>query len=286
MTTQTPDQLGICSWSTHPSTPQELAIRTRELGLTKVQLALMSLLDEPEVWGDVQSILAAEGVTIVSGMCGTTGEDYSTLESIHRTGGFVPDATWDQSWARMQQFAKIAQGLGLSEVSTHSGFLPADPSSPDFAKLVGRVAEVANCFSDHGLNLIFETGQETAATLANFLAALDEKGATNTGVNFDPANMILYDMGDPVESFKTIASRVWQVHIKDATRSPVKGEWGLEVPIGDGEVDWPAFVQALNEADFTGNLVIEREAGDNRIADVRTAIERLSEVMAQVAVAS
>jgi len=70
---------------------------------------------------------------------------------------------------------------------------------------------------------------------------------------------------------RALGSYVRQVHIKDARRTKVSGQWGEEVPVGTGEVNWPGFFGALKELNFTGNLVIEREAGDQRIADIITA---------------
>ncbi len=276
----TTERLGICSWSTHPKDPADLAGRLRDVGLKKVQLALNPLRTDPAVWGDVQAVLAQDGASIASGMFGTIGEDYSSLESIRRTGGVVPDQHWAENWKIVQDVAKLAQRLQLKLVSCHAGFLPHEPSDPAFTKLVGRITQIAKCFADHGLTLLFETGQESGPTLLSFLTALDAQGATNTAVNFDPANMILYDMGDPIDALKTLLPRVRQVHIKDAVRTTVKGQWGQEVPIGDGQVDWPAFMRVLAQGNYTGDLIIEREAGQNRVGDIRLAIQRLGAVMA------
>jgi sugar phosphate isomerase/epimerase len=90
------------------------------------------------------------------------------------------------------------------------------------------------------------------------------------GVNFDPANMILYGMGDPVRAVADLADYIEQVHIKDATATTVPGTWGSEVPAGSGQVRWEAFFGVLEEYGVSGDLVIEREAGDQRIADVAT----------------
>jgi sugar phosphate isomerase/epimerase len=81
-------------------------------------------------------------------------------------------------------------------------------------------------------------------------------------VNFDPANMILYDKGDPVEAVHVLGKWIRQVHLKDATRTKVPGQWGTEVPVGTGEVAWPEFFDALAKLNFSGPLVIEREAGE------------------------
>ncbi|MFZ4576545.1 MAG: sugar phosphate isomerase/epimerase family protein, partial [Phycisphaerales bacterium] len=92
------------------------------------------------------------------------------------------------------------------------------------------------------------------------------------GVNFDPANMILYGMGDPVESLRALMPHVMQVHLKDATPSATPGQWGAEVPLGAGAVDWSSFFATLRAAGYAGDLCIEREAGEQRIEDIRTAL--------------
>ncbi|MDA0839097.1 MAG: sugar phosphate isomerase/epimerase [Planctomycetota bacterium] len=278
-TPQKPEQIGICSWSTHAKGPDELIERLDQIGLKNVQLALNGLLDADSPWQDIQAKMSAKGFNIVSGMFGTIGEDYSTVETIRRTGGVVPDETWEGNWKIVQGVAKVAHELGLELVSTHAGFLPHDDSDPNFQKLVDRISQIAVEFSNYGLSLLFETGQETAETLTHFIEALIANGSANVGVNFDPANMILYDMGEPVESLRALMPHVQQIHIKDGIRTTVKGEWGKEVPIGDGEVDWNAFLGVLAVHDYTGNMVIEREAGEDRVGDVRTAIARITEAM-------
>ncbi len=276
MTTLKPEQLGICSWSLRPKEPAELVRGVRNLGLKRVQLALNAVRDPNGPWARVQEELAAADIEVCSGMFGTVGEDYSSLESIKRTGGVVQDAHWDANWHIAQDVAAVAKRMGLSMVSFHAGFIPDDAHDPTFAKLQQRIARIADLFKDHGLTLVFETGQETAAALWQFL---DTLARPNVGINFDPANMILYDKGDPIASLRKLMPRVRQVHIKDARRTQVPGSWGLETPIGEGEVDWKAFLRTLAEADYTGNLVIEREAGGDRAGDVRRAIERLIAMM-------
>ncbi len=100
---------------------------------------------------------------------------------------------------------------------------------------------------------------------------LEKLNKKNVGVNFDPANMLLYDKGNPVAAARALGPWIRQVHIKDARRTAHPDSWGDEVPAGTGEVDWPAFFTALREVNFTGNLVIEREAGNQRVEDIRRA---------------
>lgn len=269
------DRLAVCSWSLHPNGPQDLADKLQATGISRVQLALDPLRVNPVVWRDTDHDLRQKGITVVSGMFGCVGEDYTTLETIRLTGGMVRDSTWEQNWKNMRATAALAQQLGLKLVTFHAGFLPHDEADPGFRKLLQRLREVAEIFRLADLWLGLETGQETASDLLHFLQKLN---CRNVGVNFDPANMLLYDKGDPIASLRALAPWLMQVHIKDARRTQVPGTWGEEVPAGLGEVDWPAFFITLKELHFSGDLVIEREAGDQRVADIRTAkgmVERL-----------
>jgi sugar phosphate isomerase/epimerase len=75
---------------------------------------------------------------------------------------------------------------------------------------------------------------------------------------------------------------VMQVHIKDATATKVPGQWGAEVPVGTGEVDWAAFFAALKAGGFGGCMSIEREAGQQRIADIMRAKRFILDIIGKV----
>lgn len=261
-------RLAVCSWSLQPATPAELLDRLAATGVRRVQLALDPLRAEPSVWGSAPRRLSEAGVALVSGMFGTVGEDYSTLETIKRTGGIVPDETWAENWRNIEATAALASDLGLRLVTFHAGFLPHDPADPGFEKLVDRLRRIADLFAARHIDLGLETGQETAETLDGFLSRLDRP---NVGVNFDPANLILYDKGEPVAALRRLTRWLKQVHLKDARRTRTPGTWGEEVVVGTGEVDWPAFFRALADASYHGDLCIEREAGTQRVADIRAA---------------
>jgi sugar phosphate isomerase/epimerase len=262
------ERLAVCSWSLQPDSPEALVAQVRALGIPRVQLALDPLRENPAVWGRAARVLGEAGVEVVSGMIGFVGEDYTTMESIRRTGGVTPDATWPGNQANVARSAELAAALGLRLVTFHAGFLPHEETDPAYGVFRHRSETVAGLFAGHGVQVAFETGQETAPALAAFLRDLDRTGA---GVNFDPANIVLYDNGDPVEALRTLAPWVKQIHIKDGRRTRVPGTWGEEVVAGTGDVDWPAFFSALREVGFGGWCCIEREAGTTRPADIRAA---------------
>ena len=264
------NRLAVCSWSLLPEDPGDLAEKLTSTGVQRVQLALDPLRESPSVWGDAESVLEQAGITIISGMFGCVGEDYSTLDSIRQSGGICPDTTWEQNLANISATVPIAVSLGLKLVTFHAGFVPHDPADPDYAKMLTRLAAVSEIFRNEGIAVGLETGQETAEELASLMEVLND---SNVFINFDPANMLLYGKGDPIQALRLLAPWIRQVHIKDAVTSRVPGEWGEEVPVGTGEVNWHDFFSMLEEANYTGDLVIEREAGNQRLIDIRSARE-------------
>lgn len=277
-------RIGVCSWSLAAEDAAEMAQAASACGVQGVQIALDPIRQGAQDPAHVVSRLRDAGLALLSGMMATRGEDYSTLDSIRRTGGLRPDEHWPANLEAARRNADLAGRLGLKLVTMHAGFLPevaADGEGAERAKLVDRLAQVARVFESRGVTLGLETGQETAQTLLEVLAS---PGLERVGVNFDPGNMILYGMGEPVEALRTLVGgvrgvegveggRVVQLHIKDAMPAPPeqRGEWGQEVPAGQGSVNWPALLGVVREAGLDVDLVIEREAGPNRIDDVRTA---------------
>ncbi|MBI5866557.1 MAG: sugar phosphate isomerase/epimerase [Planctomycetes bacterium] len=266
-------RFGVCSWSLQPENPRDLVEKVRATGLSAVQLALDPLGEPAWPVEETLACLRDAGIAILSGMMRTRGEDYSTLESIRRTGGVRQDAHWEWNLANARRIADLAAGpVGVPLVTFHAGFLPPGMGDPLRRVMVERLRAVIDVFAAKGVRVGFETGQETAATLTDVLGELNRPTA---GVNFDPANMILYDHGDPVESLRILAPRVVQVHIKDAVRTRVPGQWGSEVAVGAGEVAWPAFLDALCDAGLQCDLLIEREAGGRRVDEIRAAHEHV-----------
>lgn len=269
-------RIGVCSWSLGASTPEQLVDRVCEVGVRSVQLALDPIREDRDgTWNEVRvlHVLRSEGISIISGMMGTLGEDYSSLESIARTGGVRPDATWPANLIAARASARLARRLHIPLVTLHAGFIPHEAGS-ERRKMVERLRTIADVFDDAGVRLAFETGQESAETLLGALAELDRP---SVGVNFDPANMVLYSMGNPVDALGKLAHRVAQVHIKDALPASRPGAWGDEVAAGEGCVDWTRFFETLRERRVGVDLVIEREAGDDRVGDARRGLALIQE---------
>ena len=263
-------RIGVCSWSLQATSPQELAERVLAVGVDCVQLALEPLREGRWKLAETQSVLSRAGIEVRSGMMSTFGEDYSTLATIRATGGLRPTEHWDKNVEIARRDAELASRLGLKLVTFHAGFLPHVAHDPERETMLGRLRAVVDIFAASNVRVAFETGQESAGTLVVVMRELDRPTA---GVNFDPANMILYGMGEPVTALRLLGSRVAQVHIKDAKKAKKAGTWGSEVAVGSGEVDWNAFFAECGRQKLKVDMMIEREAGTTRVKDMIKARE-------------
>jgi sugar phosphate isomerase/epimerase len=230
--------------------------------------------------GDAMPAVArGSGIRFTGAMLGFPGEDYTTPATIKATGGFGDPATRAERLERLEWALERTLALGLSDLMLHAGFLP-EPGDPDRPAMLATLARAAELAAARGVTLAFETGQETADLLRQ---TLDELKAPNLKVNFDPANMLLYNMGDPIRAVEILGPDIRSVHVKDARRPRAVGVWGEEVPLGQGEVNIRKFVQTLKRVGYSGPLVVEREVGNQagRLRDVAHGLAYLRECLAE-----
>ena len=195
--------------------------------------------------------------TVVFG--GFDGESYADIPTTARTVGLVPEETRAARALEMKEIADFAKLLGVDVVGMHIGFVPADRECDSYKGLLAVTRDLLDYVGAQGQNIHLETGQETADHLLEFLHDVDR---SNLYINFDPANMILYGTGNPIEALKKVGHRVRSVHCKDAKWAPeaVRGqEWGTEVALGDGDVGMDVYLQTLLSLGYRGPLTIERE---------------------------
>lgn len=261
-----PLQIGVCSWSLKlPDLAQTLDTIRNKLGLGLVQVGFWT--EEFKDHDRVIGLIRKSGLEVSATCIGFETEDYSTIQKIAETGGFRPDAYWEQRFARTVAYADFTKALGVKLLAAHIGFVPHDPKDPVHRVMVERIQRICDELGQRGLTLVMETGQEKASDLLAFIGAV---GRPNIGVNFDPANMVLYGAGEPVDAVTLLKDKIIHVHMKDANWSKSPGtEWGEEVVLGSGEADIPRVVSKLRSQGYRGPLVIEREAGDNRLGDIQ-----------------
>ena len=284
MASVAPMETGLMFWAEESGAAATLD-RVKAYGLHNGQLGLGPDIDLAKALPDWQAVLPAYGIALTAAVCSYEGEDYADLGRVHESVGFTTPAYRAERVARTKAIAAFAQHLAIHTVSCHIGFIPEDPSEPLYGELVALTQDLCDDLHTRKQTFVLETGQESAAVLVGFLSDVDR---TNLKVNFDPANMVLYGSGDPLQALALLRPWVLSVHCKDGTLPASAGTLGKEVRLGDGAVDFPAFLHLLKSTDYTGPLTIEREEPDAAVksADVRVAIERLAEWKQQAGIAA
>lgn len=268
---------GVMFW-----TDRDHVARIKRLGVRCGQLGVDPSFEFTDVAvEDWRSALEQEQFTVVTVFAAYTGESYADLPTVQRTVGFIPRETRIERFERTCAVSDFAAGLGVSSIACHIGFVPEDRSHVDYIEVRELVRRVCDYAARHGQTFALETGQEPADTLLGFLRDVDRD---NIAINFDPANMILYGTGDPVEALGVLGPHVVSVHCKDG-RWPPKNDpnaLGAEVPLGTGDVGIERFIARLREVGFGGPLNVEREAENQqeRLCDIQAGVELLKRLTA------
>ncbi len=252
------DRLGICTWSIDRNNRIAAIRRTRtDFNLDRVHLGIF---DEPALdtvdTAAIQRTADEHGLVIEATFIGFTDLDRTSVESVGRTGGLIPDEFAERRLDTLARGAQLTQSLGVEMMAAHLGRIPADPNDPLRRKLLTRVAQAAETAAKHGVTILAETGQESASTLAAFL---DDLGSPDIAVNFDPANFVLLGTDDPLQAAEILAPRTRLVHLKDALPSNRPGQsFGRTAILGTGVVDFPAMIQRFATANYSGPWIVEQ----------------------------
>lgn len=177
--------------------------------------------------------------------------------------GLVPMEYRKERCEIMKQASDFCKLIGVDRIATHAGFIPEDLHDPLYVSLVEDLKAVAAYCKKNGQLFCFETGQETPVTL---LRTIQDIGYDNVGINLDPANLVMYGKGNAVDSLKVLGKYLFGVHIKDGCYPTDGKELGVEVPVGQGDVDMPRLLAAIEELGYDGPLTIEIEL-DRRMGE-------------------
>jgi sugar phosphate isomerase/epimerase len=217
------------------------------------------------------------GIEISSLWAGHSGRAEWNFTEGPTTIGVVPAETRAGRVAEYKSAAEFAARIGAPSITTHVGFIPENPNDREYPGVVAALNEVAGACRRHGVGFWFETGQETPVTL---LRTIQDIGLDNLGINLDPANLILYGKGNPVDALDVIGGWVRGMHAKDG-RYPTDGRsLGHETAIGQGKVDFRALIGGLKQRGFAGRVTIEREiSGPQQKADILASIAYLKPLL-------
>ena len=268
-----PLEIAVMFWAGRD--PAETIAEVTRLGIRCGQLAIPGDLDlnSAPLW---RAALAEAAFTVYTVFATFSGESYADIPTVHDTVGFIPPATRAEREKRTLEVSNFASIIGAQGIATHIGFLPEDSGDPDYVAVREMVRRVCDHAAAHGQTFALETGQESASVLLDFLHDVNRD---NLGINFDPANMILYGTGDPVEALGILGEHILSVHCKDGDwpDQSVPGALGVEQPLGKGAVGVERFLKQLRHVGYTGPLAVERETHDaaQRLRDVEAGVELL-----------
>ena len=229
-----------------------------EMGLPTIQLHTPPKGQRDQASADkILATLKPYQISITAVFGGFEGESYASIPTVVETVGLMPETTRQQRLEEMFEISDFAKMIGCDVIALHLGFVPHDTNDPAYQDIIAVTKQLCEYAANNGQAVHLETGQETADALVAFIS--DTK-CDNLFVNFDPANMILYGAGEPIEAVQKIGSLIKSVHCKDAKWAANPGqEWGEETKLGDGDVGMKTFLQTLQKIGYTGPLTIERE---------------------------
>lgn len=226
-----------------------------------------------EIADKVLSAAKEFDIEITALWCGWSGPRVWNFQEGPATLGLVPVTYRHARIMDLKKGSDFAKKIGVTNVVTHAGFLPENPNTTEFTDVVCAIRDVANYCKKNDQYFLFETGQETPVTLRRTIECV---GTENLGINLDPANLILYGKANPVDALEVFGEYVRNVHGKDGMYPTDGNKLGKETPIGEGKVNYPAFIAKLKEIGYNGPIIIEREiSGEQQIADIKKAKEYL-----------
>ncbi len=255
--------------------PDAAIRRVHDLGFPTCQVGVSSF--EPEMAARLRAALDHHKIEATALVCGGPGPEIYDFYRGPLTIGLVPRGSRDARIAQVKRASDFARRCGIPAVQTHCGFIPENPNDPVYKEAVEAIRTVAAYCRQNHQNFRCETGQETPITL---FRTIKDVGLDNVGVNFDAANLILYGKANPVDALEILGPLVQGIHAKDGLYPTDPKELGREVPIGQGKVNFPAFIKRLKEIGYRGPLTIEREiSGPKQAEDIRAARKYLEQLI-------
>ncbi|MFO7611208.1 MAG: sugar phosphate isomerase/epimerase family protein [Clostridia bacterium] len=211
---------------------------------------------------------------VVSALCGDPGG-----------GGFSHPADNPARIELSKKIIDLALDLETNVVTTHVGAIPSDSNHDRYKIIRDACLELGEYAGGTGVSFAIETGPEHSSVLRSFIDGLPCKGIR---VNLDPANLVMVIGENAADAVGNLAPYIVHTHAKDG-RMLVKcnpedlyvthtRSWEgafIETPLGEGDVGFPAYLDALCKSGFDGFLTIEREVGENPGNDIKKAVDFL-----------
>lgn len=232
------------------------------MGMESCQLVCWDkeILQNNSVADAVNAAVEKHHVTITAFWCGWEGRKVWDFYEGQITLGLVPPDYRTDRLKMLMEGSDFAKKIHVTDFATHVGYMPENPYDPNYQGVLSACEAIVEKCRENGQNFLFETGQETPVTLKRAIQDIEKDlGPGNVGINLDPANLIMYGKANPVDALDVFGEYVRGIHGKDGLY-PTDGHYlGKEVPLGQGKVNYPAFITKLKEAGYRGDITIERE---------------------------
>ena len=174
------------------------------------------------------------------------------------TIGLVPSAGREEKLATYRNMIDFCKLAGVPAMHSHFGFIPEDCSSEQYKEFIQVMKELAGYALKQGVDIYFETGQETPTTL---IRAIKDIGTGNCFINCDTGNLLLYGKANPTDAIRQFGPLVKDLHAKDGTYPSREDPYhlGKEKKIPEGDVDFPTIIKLLKKQGYEGSITIECE---------------------------
>lgn len=199
------------------------------------------------------------------------------------TIGIVPEPWRKERMEGIKKIMDFANMLNLKTVTTHMGFMPENPNTKEYRDILDAIYELCEYANQYGINFCFETGQETPTTILRTINDVKARGLDNLRINLDPANLLLYGKGNPMDAVDVFGQYVVGVHVKDGDYPTDGDNLGHEHKVGTGRVNFDYIIKKLHSFGYTGPLTIEREiTGEQQRKDIIDTIKYLENILKSI----
>lgn len=237
--------------------------------------------------------LGFDGIELKADAFGNAAEGPLNREEISRAGelaarygvtvtalayydlAFRPPAP-DAITAAYERVFDAAEALGVNVIASMSGFDPDRDWAGNIRLFADRFGPVAERAEARGMKIAIENWMGFGGQLpfrprnmggspATWDAWFEAVPSPALGIEFDPSHLAWQGI-DYLRALRDYADRVHHVHAKDSEPLPEnRYRYGINGPTfrfripGYGEINWTAFISALNELGYTGGIAIEHE---------------------------
>jgi L-ribulose-5-phosphate 3-epimerase len=252
--------------------------KVRDLGLEACQVVYKPKVYTREDADRIREAADKVGLEISAQFCGYY--DNATIWDLYYgylTAGLNVEAYKAERLRYLCEAAEFVSWIGISDMVIHAGFTPNNPFAPEYATMLASIEFLARKCESLGVNILFETGAESPITL---LRLIEDVGRDNLYINLDPANILMYGYGNPVDAVYTFGKYVRNIHGKDGVPPTNPRQLGAEMPVGKGEVNFFLLFKRLKDLGYDRYIIIERETtGEEQVRDIILAKEYFEKLM-------